>query len=309
MRKPLIIGASIAATVLLVIGGVIAVTARQASGPGAVVVGYLEALARGDAAAALSHGSEIPVGAPFLTDEVLAQQIAAAPITAIRIRDESVDGQHARVHVSATFGDTVSDATVALGQSDGGWKLETVAIEIGGGGYLGEDAAARTLTLFGAPLGAATTFVFPGRQAWGTTTSNLEVSGPPILLDRLGALGFDLSDLRFELSGQGRRAAETALRTALQTCTASRSLAPPGCPQSVVDPEALADTATWTELPVAALRLGRISGQSTRVPFTGDLEFGVRYRTRDGGEGASADTTRVTGWVDVAVDPPTVRFD
>ena len=312
MRKTLVIGAAIVVVVLLTVAGVLILTADRETTvgePGKAVRGYLEALARGDAAAALSYGAPLPADGGFLTEEVLDRQLARAPITGITIHDEATSGPRSRVHASAKFGDIVSDATLSLSETGDGWKLDAAAIEIHRGGALGADAPARSLTLFGRPLTAAATYVFPGAQDWGTDNDYLQVSAAPILLDGLGALGFDVSELDFRLSDRGRQAAGAALTAALQSCAESRSPAPPGCPQHIEDPDVAPDTVYWRIPDAAPVRAEGLSGHSTRVPFSGELEFTADYRTRSDIPSSATVTTTVTGSIDVSAQPPTVSFD
>ena len=86
--------------------------------PAAAVKGYLEALARGDADAALSYSSDQPASKEFLTDDVLKKQIDKWPISDIRILDDTATASMGTVHVAVKFGDQTSDETLFLEQKD-----------------------------------------------------------------------------------------------------------------------------------------------------------------------------------------------
>ncbi|MGE5694739.1 MAG: hypothetical protein ACM4D3_05730, partial [Candidatus Sericytochromatia bacterium] len=75
----------------MVVVVVIATAGRggKADTPADAVRGYLEALARGDAEAALSYASDQPASKEFLTDEILQKQIDKWPISDIQILDDN----------------------------------------------------------------------------------------------------------------------------------------------------------------------------------------------------------------------------
>ena len=64
----------------------------EKSTAGATVKGYLEALAKGDAAKALSFSNDKPANTEFLTNDILKKQIAKWPITDIKILSD--DGSY-----------------------------------------------------------------------------------------------------------------------------------------------------------------------------------------------------------------------
>jgi hypothetical protein len=79
----------------------------------------LEALARGDADAALSYSSDQPASKEFLTDDILKKQTGKWPITDIRILDDTATASMGTVHVAVKFGDQISDETLFLEQKNG----------------------------------------------------------------------------------------------------------------------------------------------------------------------------------------------
>ena len=145
--------------VLAAIALVVVMVTRGGGGPGGgggspaeAVQGYLEALSRGDAQAALAYSAEEPGSTDLLTDEVLKQQIAQWPITNIRILSGEATTAIATavVHVAATFGDKVSDTQLQLTRSGDRWLLKSAAVKLDPGSMI---QASRTLTVFGKPVG------------------------------------------------------------------------------------------------------------------------------------------------------------
>ena len=96
-RKPLIIGLSVAAAVVVVVVVVAAIVTFSGSGAsgsaGDAVKGYLEALSRGDAAAALSYSTDQPASKDLLSDDILKKQIARWPISDVKILDDNSRAQ------------------------------------------------------------------------------------------------------------------------------------------------------------------------------------------------------------------------
>ena len=312
-KKPLIIGLSIGAVVLLVLGIVVAVVVSSGGGgkggsAGDAMRGYLEALAAGDAAEALSYSNDEPGNKEFLTDEVLKQQIEHSPITDIKILNDDSSYGMSRVHVSAKFGDKVSDETISMKKSGSSWKLDAAAVKIEKPSYVSNDKAAETLTLFGSPFGKETVYVFPGWQDWGTTNENLQVSSEPILLKGLSYFSLSMSDVKFELSDTGAQAVKSALSSALTTCVQSTALKPTGCPQDLYAYDAVDNTATWSMPDLSPLTIEGLSSYSTEVRFTGTLVFPVSYQSTRGGTKTDSDNAYVYGKIDVSTSPPTVLF-
>ncbi|MFC7756023.1 hypothetical protein [Tsukamurella soli] len=235
-RKPLIITALAGVAVVVIVVIVVAVTLAARSGGGAgsagdAVKGYLAALARGDADAALAYGVDQPASRELLTDDVLKQQIAKWPITNVRILDDTSSGNAsgvgmATVHVAATFGTTVSDATVDAKKVGNTWKLATAAVKITADVGGSEDASADTLTVFGKPAGTGTAYVFPGYQAFGSSDPYLDVTATPLLLDKLDSFSAGFISAQYTLNDVGKKAINDALVAAFAPCQKSKLLAP-----------------------------------------------------------------------------------
>ena len=95
-----------------------------------------------------------PASKDFLTDEILKKQIDKWPISDIRILDDIATASMGTVHVTAKFGDQTSDETLFLEERDGEWKLKQGAIKLDIGQTRSyTEAASKTLTLFGRPVG------------------------------------------------------------------------------------------------------------------------------------------------------------
>jgi hypothetical protein len=128
-RKPLIITLSVVAAVVVVIIVVAAIVTFSGSGgsgnAGDAVKGYLDALSRGDAAAALSYSTDQPASKDLLSDEILKKQIARWPISDVKILDDNSAHSFgfAQVHVVAKFGGNTSDVTMSISAPRGDRRL------------------------------------------------------------------------------------------------------------------------------------------------------------------------------------------
>lgn len=310
-RKPLIISLAIGGVVALVVAvvAVVALSGSEKGGgtAGAALTGYLEALARGDAEAALSYSNDQPGSTDFLTDEILKKQIAQMPISDIRILNDdsanSIIGM-SRVHVSVKFGDKVSDETVSMKRNDKKeWKLEQAAIKLEPSRSSSEGAQ-KTLTLFGKDIDDTTVYVFPGWLDIGSNNSNIKVTSDPLLLNGLSYSSFYSLNVKYSLSDTGEQNVKAAIREALADCARSHKLAPPNCPQRLSRGEAVEDTVNWGVPDLAGLNIDTFSEYRMQVGFSGEIKWPLTAKKRDGGDVSGTVSPYVSGRVDLTKNPP-----
>lgn len=277
-----------------------------------VVKDYFAALARGDAAAALSYGENAPESTEFLTDEILRKQIAAAPIADVTVVSSKNFGRHGHrsrtthVEASVNFGGTVQtqDFPVTRG------KLQHAAVKLERFRNALQEKAMDTVTISGKPAGGVEPYVFPGALQIGsdnpnviaTTTSNL------VGLTELHS-GSTVPGIRFALSDYGHVVVESAVAAAVAECGKSRLLAPPDCPQRVgIHGNALVDgTVSWGEPDLSAMKL-TFNERTMTVRFDKMTEFPLTVTTTSGESRSRTTNSYVGGKVDIAQDPPRVTF-
>lgn len=322
-RKALWITLSAGAAVVVVVA-IVLVIALAGGGPGKggaasagdAVKGYLQALARGDAEAALSYGADQPASKQFLTNEVLKKQISQWPISNIRILsdDSSAGLGMGMVHVVANFGDKNSDTTVHVKKDSGGWKLETAAIKIDGGNDVATtgNAAAKTVTFFGKPVTGTTVYVFPGWIDLGSTNPYLAVTSKPFLLDQLllSKAGSWITP-EITLTDQGKTAVKDQFNAAMEACRRSNLLAPPGCPMKLDTYSAynLVDgTVSWGTPDTSAMDFSRFDAYRLAVNFDGEVKVPITAQTRKGGTETATATQFIYGSADIAKTPPELNF-
>lgn len=311
-HKRLVIGLIAGATVV-VLGAVIAIVITVTGGENKpltaidAVKGYLQALARGDAQAALSYAKDQPASKEFLTDDVLKKQIAKWPITNIRI----LNSDSMSVHVAVNFGDQVSDHNVFVKQvGGGGWKLETGAIKLKV--FQSHDTKAEsTLTLFGKPLDAKNdTYVFPGWIDFGNGNPNItqKHSGRPMLLDELNSIGADVY-MDYDVSDAGRAAIKTAVNDAFAQCAKSTQLRPPNCPQEALAPDLVDGTAQWTPpADISDMKLGFFDAEKMTVDVYGLVDFLLTAKSVSGAPDSGKVPTLAKAVADLSKSPPAITF-
>jgi hypothetical protein len=328
-RRPLVWTAGAGAALVVIVAIILGFTvvgrggaAGQIGGKGSagdLVKSYLEALARGDAQAALSASDNEPGSTDFLTDDVLKQQIAKWPITNIRILgDDSGPGSmtdsigYAQVHASANFGDKVSDVNWVVKKKDGRWRLDGAAVkyspELPGLNF----AANKTLTLFGKPF-TSVAYVFPGWVDLGSSNPYLDFGAQEILLDKLLA-GYTTGAYvqpTVTVNAAGTKAVADAVAAAFTTCQSSKQLAPPPpCPLAVsnTDGSLVDGTATWAPADVSAIKQEYFNAQTLQLSVLGDVRVQVSAQERGGGTTSGEIKHFVSGRADLSVSPPKVTF-
>lgn len=315
-NKALIVTLIAGAAVLLVIVVVVAfvLIGRGGGGSsdsaGAAVQGYLEALANGDAEAALSYGADQPASKELLTDEILKQQIEKAPISNIRILGD--DSKNAigmgQVHVTANFGDQASDTTLMLKKAGGKWKLDTAAVRLDFFSRSSTSKGAATLTAFGKPVGTSVMYVFPGFIDWGSDNKNLKVEGKPLLLDTLSSYTSAFTTMpEIALSDSAHASIVSNIKTLLDDCAHSRALSPPGCPQHLFEYGAVDGTVDWQAPNADGAEITfNDYDMSARISYSGD--FGYSVQGRDG-RVTGSDSVNLYGSADLSTTPPTIKWN
>lgn len=313
-RKPLIISLVAGLVVLVVIGIVLTFTVFGGSGSdkrngsaGDVVKGYLEALARGDAEAALSYSDDQPGSKDLLTDDILKKQIAKWPITDIRILNDdssaSVIGM-AQVHVTATFGTKTSDATLDLKKTDGKWRLGVAAIKLTAtpGGSTNE--AAQTTTIFDKPAGEGTMYVFPGYLDVASSNEYLDVKmQDPLLLEQLSSYSSPWLQTDITLKDSGKKAIMDELKSDLAACRQSHSASPPApCPVELLD-SYNSSFVTWGSADTSQIEVQNFDQYQLEATLYGELTMDVTTDTKVG-----TISPYLSATADLKKSPPTLKY-
>ncbi|SEH46746.1 protein of unknown function [Mycolicibacterium rutilum] len=320
-RKGLLIGIGAAAAVIvLVVAGVVIFSGSGAGGggaatPGEAVQGYLDALARGDAEAALSFSQQVPPDKTFLTDEILKKQAEKYPITNITILGENTSAKGATVQVRADFGGKTSDQEITLPKPADGddWKLQRGVASVDANiGNLTSKKLVEMVTIFGKPVPkTGKAYLFPGWVDFGSTNPNVEIVNykdePPSLQEIW--LGLSSSRPEYSISEAGQKAIRDALKSMADECARSNQLEPPDCPNDFKIPSAVEGTAKWTApTNFDDIDADFLDQRTATVRLYGSTEWGITVQT-DRGPYSTTTTAYVTGEADISQDPPKITLE
>lgn len=280
--------------------------AADATGPGAVR-GYLQALAAGDADAALGFAATPPQDATLLTDEVLATLIEDDPITGIEVEPSPTGTSHQLVVARYQLGDRSVSASFEVLRQGEVWRLAAVAAEV-------DLKLLRfgevPLTINGVALATATPALFPGHYTIATTADRYAVENPDFTVEAITERPAVTATLG--LSSTGRDEVVAAASSHLKACVKRRKLDPADCGFAITNPKG-------TKLKESTMRWSLHSGADDLADMelvldhpgsaTAAVSIGVRGEVRgtDGSRWkASVKLTRMRA--DLTGDKVTVQF-
>lgn len=214
----------------------------DATSPRSVVEGYLAAVVRGDAAAALAYGP-IPDGRQdLLTSDVLLAQRATAPISDVVVLEVREEGGGAsadlRYRLGFSSGVTSVSDTIELTRSGRTWLLAEVAVPV----TIQLSGARNRGSFAGAEVPVGRHLMFPGALPLGFDTENLALSAQSRVVRF--AETTDRPEV-VELTEAGRAAVGAAVDAALSACLEGTADAPTLCPLPA-DPRAVPGTLVGT---------------------------------------------------------------
>ncbi len=252
-RLPIVLGVVALALILVVIGAAVLVRSRGAAAPAPTpvqtsggasapsassappsaaalpsdaVTGYLNALAAGDADAALAYAAvPVPAG-KYMTDQVLAASAKRAPITEVSV-PEVTDPAASTVTASYRLGKTPVTADYGVRQVGGVWKLTAVhkTVDLG---------LVRTpsipIRMNGVPVTSDSVDVLPGAYAFTTESPDLSLGSKAVMVIKHPNDYASVLDLRVGLSDAGRKTVVNLARKSYNACLKSRVTRPKNCP-------------------------------------------------------------------------------
>jgi hypothetical protein len=191
------------------------------------VRGYLEAIAAGNATAALAYSAQPPPQSNLLTDAVLAESKRRAPITAIDV--PAVDDQTAStVTANYKIGSTSVSHTYQVQRiATDQWKLISVTapVEI-------DYHAAPGMKINGAKINSSLLELFPGSYAITGSSKYVTVGSVKFVVKGAGA-DLDRHRTPASLTKAGKKLATNAAKKDLKRCLGTRTIAPKNCPFGV----------------------------------------------------------------------------
>lgn len=320
-----IIAGALVLLLAIVLGVVFAVRGATTAGaaPETVVSDYLKAVAAGDSEAALAMLDSKPRQGALLSDEALAAASAKGTIEniVVSVPKGSDKGYSIPVRVDYTIGGkpVSGQFDVVDYEDDGTWKLAHGTVDI----YLGGSFRGLNATVNGVPVDSDSITVFPGTVTVAIDNPTYTVSGTTTLL-AADPNDFSLRfDTTVELSDEGTSLFQTAVRSAVDACIASKNLAA-GCgidiPETLSDGTKIIDgtiTRTLraeTQAKLANLKPDAMYGDpgQVRTPYLGGVEVtadcDVNGQRRTGCSFLFLPSLG-SALVDLTVTPPVVRWD
>ena len=203
------------------------VTPGQARSPQAAVRGYLEALSNNKSSDALLYAQNAPANQTFLTDDILSQSAAVAPISNIAVTENPGNTKTA-ASVTATY-NIGSQSVTAMYDTvlvNKHWFLTQVSNQVD----LSMDLpwyGLSGLSLNGASLDGAdltTAELFPGTYAVTLTSDLLTMSGNNQFVVTDPQSFPDPLDLSLDLSAGAQTAFQQAAQTTLDGCMKEQTL-------------------------------------------------------------------------------------
>lgn len=303
------VGAVVLAVVASVVVGVVVWNGRER--PGDVAKAYLEAVAAGDAAKALSFAATPPGDTSMLTDEVLRANQQRAPIADVAVVPSDSDTE---VEVTYTVGGVPTSDRYTVSPGGDGYLLDRVS-----GSLTFVTAGVDSLPLLanGVRVQQTTVELFPGSYAFTTGLPNVDWGDDTETGVRLGR-PTSVPRLQPRITDAGRRAFLAGAKKLVGTCTAKRELNPsPGCPfglrQPTSGPRVPDSTVRWRLegdpwKAVADPEVSSFTDQSlARASASMTFVCTCRYSTGEACRPQRA-TNRVGFVGDVTTDPMKVSF-
>ena len=198
-------------------------TAAKASD---AVNAYLEALAAGKADAALALGEETPADKTFLSDPVLADSNARAPITDINVPEVSDESSY-KVDASYKIGEEAVNESFYVSKSGSGWKVKDTFAELNLG-Y----SRSKTLPMVmnGVPVKTDKIRIFPGSYEFTSGSKFVDYGAENVLVLKSPSEYPSATDIRPTLSEAGSEAFIKSAKDQIAACVKKHELAPAGCP-------------------------------------------------------------------------------
>jgi len=190
------------------------------------VEGYLQALARGDAAAALAYAAEPPADDTLLTQKVFAKARRAAPVSRIVVEPPS-GVNPGSVNASYRLAKEQVQETFTVQRVGDVWKLDKVAAEI-------DVALVRALkvpvVVNGVRVESSTVYALPGAYTITTGLKTLSWGSRNVVTVRGPNAAVDTYRLNPKLTKRGKKALIAATKKNFTNCLKAKKLKPKGCP-------------------------------------------------------------------------------
>jgi TIR domain len=227
--------------------------------PSDAVASYLQALAAGDATAALSYTEDPAPQGPLLTDAVLAESRKRTPLTAIDV--PAVGDKNAK-SVSATYmlGSAAVNESFDVVKVANTWKLSRAVKDLDLSAIVDGPIP---LQINGVKVTQASVAVLPGSYEFTTGQRYVSYGSRNVVLIKSPHAKADTGSIQSQLTQTGEKAAVSAAKKSYNMCLNAHSLNPKNCPQN------FSPTYSYDESTITWRQAGSDPFQRPAVSFRG----------------------------------------
>jgi hypothetical protein len=251
--------------------------------PSDAVSAYLQALAAGDAAAALSYAADPAPTGTLLTNEVLAESRNRAALTEIQV--PVVEDQNA-TSVSATYtlgNSAVSESFDVVKVADT-WRLSRAVKDLDLSFVVGGSVPVK---INGVKVDQDSVAVLPGSYAFTTGLPYVGYGSKNVVLVKSPYVEADTYGIQSQLTKSGKKAVISATEKSFNKCLKVHSLNPKNCPMKFDSKYRYTkSTITWQETGSDPFRKPKVtfSGTQARIEIPLDLKLSgsCTYKGRSG---------------------------
>jgi hypothetical protein len=200
---------------------------QQASRPSDAVAAYLQALASGDATAALSYATDPAPTGPLLTNEVLAASLQRAPLSGIDV--PIVEDQNAKsVSASYTLGSSAVSESFDVVKIGDIWKISRAVKDLDISFIVDGSFPVK---INGVEVSEESVAVLPGSYAFTTGLPYVGYGSKNVVLVKSPYVEADTYQIQSKLTKAGKKAIISATKRSFNKCLQQHSLSPNNCPQ------------------------------------------------------------------------------
>lgn len=318
-RRPvrlIVVGVAAALSVVLgVVGGSLVVGGQPseptasptptAPDPAAAVRGFLEAVGRGDAAAALGYAETQPADTSFITDDVLKAALATNAITEINVPPlPSSDTDSVSVDASYKIGGERVTESYDVNLVEGAFKLDKVAAELDVASTRSEKVP---MVLAGREVDSDTVILLPGAYEVTSGLTFIDWGADNTIMVKSPGAFLAASKLALSINDAGTSAFRRAVKTSLDACVKIKKVEPTGCPFAytstsyTINPKTISWTLAEDPLADKVPRLDYEDDGSGTLSVSVSLRFKATGKSSYDGKSTKIDT-RVYGSSTAAAD-------
>jgi hypothetical protein len=201
--------------------------AQPTSRPSDAVSAYLQAVAAGDATAALSYAADPAPTGQLLTNEVLAASLKRAPLTGIDV--PVVEDQSAKsVSASYTLGSSDVSESFDVVKVGDMWKIGRAVKDLDISVLVSGSVPVK---INGVKVTDESVAVLPGSYAFTTGQPYVGYGSKNVVLVKSPYVEADTYQIQSQLTKAGKKAVISATKKSFNKCLHQHSLNPSNCPQ------------------------------------------------------------------------------